>query len=309
MSPTRLRLPMGYGICCSDDGSTLACLGRRVNVFDLQNRKRIWSGHPFSHPSHAAFAPQGKTLVVKNTSGRILVLDSASGATIHDYKNQKEGEGSEVFFSPDHDKLIDASWNGVITVRGLCDHTIMKQQSFPGEMIIRISHDSVRRTWLFEHHPKVRPGENRPLPPYWTLLKWPIGPQVAKVLTTDTDIIGSSTLSPDASRICYACTRRRQGTWIKIAPRSSDGEIIASSDEIKIGGTGSQLAWSSDGTDIGSVQSRRFVFYLASNLSTAGEVTCTYPSSICSCPEAMMLCSVLGTLRCLLDSTPLAPAK
>lgn len=285
MSPTRLRLPMGYGICCSDDGSTLACLGRRVNVFDLQNRKRIWSGHPFSHPSHAAFAPQGKTLVVKNTSGRILVLDSASGATIHDYKNQKEGEGSEVFFSPDHDKLIDASWNGVITVRGLCDHTIMKQQSFPGEMIIRISHDSVRRTWLFEHHPKVRPGENRPLPPYWTLLKWPIGAQVAKVLTTDTDIIGSSTLSPDASRICYACTRRRQGTWIKIA-RSSDGEIIASSDEIKIGGTGSQLAWSSDGTYIGSVQSRRFVFYLASNLSTAGEVTCTYPSSICFLPRS-----------------------
>jgi hypothetical protein len=256
-----------------------------VNVFDLRSRKRIWSGHPFSHPSHAAFAPNGKTLVLKSTSGRILILDSVSGAILYDYKNQKEGEGSEVFFSPDHDKLIDASWNGIITVRGLCDHTIIKQQPFPGEMIIRISHDFRRRTWLFEHHPKVRPGEDWPLPPYLTLLKWPVGERKAKVLNTDADIISSSTLAPDATRICYVCTRRRQGTWIKIA-RGSDGEIVASSDEIKIGGTGSELAWSYDGTYIGSVQSRQFVFYRASNLSTAGHVPCTYPSSICFLPRS-----------------------
>ena len=143
----------------------------------------------------------------------------------------------------------------MITVRGLYDHTIMKQQSFPGEMILQVSHDLVRRMWLFEHHPKVRPGENWPLPPYLTLLKWPVGERKAKVLTTDADIISSSTLSPDASRICYVCTRQHLGTWIKIA-RGSDGEILASSDEIKIGGTGSELAWSSDGTYIGSVQSR-----------------------------------------------------
>lgn len=283
MPRLRFRLPIGFALCCSDDGGTLVCVGRRVNVFDIRSRKRISTAHPFSHPSHAAFSPDGKFLAVKYTSGRILALDPATGIVMRDYKNQKEGEGSEVFFSPDGNQLIDASWKGVITVRNLFEPTMVTQQSFPGEMIARISCDSARRNWLFEHHPKVRTGERRPLSPYLTLQKWPFGKHRAKVLALDLDRVASATLSPDATRICYVCTRQRRGSRIKIA-RVSDGKIIVSSGEIKIGGTGSNLAWSSDGVYVGSVQSRRFAFYRASDLSAVGEVPCTYPSSICFLP-------------------------
>ncbi|MFC5865311.1 WD40 repeat domain-containing protein [Acidicapsa dinghuensis] len=274
---------MGYAICCSDDGNTLVCLSRRVNLFDLSSRKRIWSVLPFSHASEADFSPDGKILAVKNTSGRILALDSASGNVIHDYKNQKEGEGSEVFFSPEGNRLIDASWKGVITVRKLLEPTIVTEQSFPGEMIVRVSHDTTRRTWLFEHHPVVRPGENWPSPPYLTIEKWPIGEGTAKVIALDLDISASATISPDASRICYVCIRRGLGRWIKVA-QAIDGETLASSEEIKTGGPVRALAWSPDGRYIGTVQKRRFVFYKASDLSFVGEVPCTYPSSICFLP-------------------------
>jgi hypothetical protein len=90
-------------------------------------------------------------------------------------------------------------------------------------------------------------------------------------------------LSPDASRICYVAIRRRVGCWIMIS-QASDGALLASSDEIERGGTGSELAWAVDGEIIGSVQSRRFVFYRSSDLSVLGEVPCTYPSSICFLP-------------------------
>lgn len=283
MPKSRFRLPMGFAVCCSDDGGTLICLGRRVNVFDLRSRERISSTHPISNASHSSFSSDGKVLAVKNTSGRILLLNSSTGDVLHDYENQNEGEGGEVLFSPDDTNLVDASWQGGISVRKLFQNAIVAQLSFPGEMINRISHDFARRTWLFEHHPKVRPGENWPRPPYLTLLKWPIGVHKAKVLTLDLDIIKSTTLSPDASRICYVSTRRRVGTWIKISD-ASDGEVLASSDETKIGGTGSELAWSRDGEYVGSVQSRRFVFYRASDLTVIGEVACTYPSSICFLP-------------------------
>jgi hypothetical protein len=165
----RFRLPMGYAICCSDDGRKLACLGRRVNVFDISSRQKISTTHPFPHPSHAAFSPDGKILVVKFTSGRIVVLDPATGNMMHDHKNQREGEGSEVLSSPDGHDLIDASWDGVIKVRKSFERTVVTQQQFEGEMIKRISHDSVRRTWLIEHRPKLRLGENWPRSPYLTL--------------------------------------------------------------------------------------------------------------------------------------------
>ncbi len=278
------RLPEGMALCCSDDGNILVCLGRRVNVFDMQSRERILSAHPFSHPSDAAFSSKGKALAVKNTSGRIIVLDPFTGEVLKDFKNPKDGdEGSEVLFSPNGRELIDASWKGDITVRRLSDSTIVMQQSFAGEVIGRISHDRVRRTWLFEHHPIVRPGENWPSPPYLTLQRWPFGKHKANILNLDLDIIHSATLSPDASRLCYVATRRRVGSWIKIS-QASDGAVVASSDEIKIGGTGSELAWAPDGEYLGSVQSRRFVFYRASDFSLLGEVPCTYPSSICFLP-------------------------
>lgn len=277
------RLPVGMALCCSDDGNILVCLGKRVNVFDVQSRERILSAHPFSHPSDAAFSPKGKALAVKNTSGRIIVLDPFTGKILNDFKNKSEGEGSEVLFSPDGRELISASRKGDISIRRLSDSAIVMQQSFAGEMIGKISHDLVRRTWMFEHHPIVRPGENWASPPYLTLQRWPFEKHKAKILNLDLDIIHSATLSPDASRICYVATRRRVGRWIKIS-QASDGAVVASSDEIKIGGTGSELAWAANGEIVGSVQSRRFVWYRASDLSQLGEVPCTYPSSICFLP-------------------------
>jgi hypothetical protein len=283
---------MGDPLSCSDDGNTLVCLGRRVNVFDIRSRNKISTAHPFSNSSHAAVSPDGKLLAVKNTVGRIVVLDTATGNVMHDYKNQKEGEGCEVLFSPDGTKLVDASWKGVITVRNLFESTVVTQQSFPGEMIGRISHDLRRRAWLFEHHRIVRPGENWPLPPYLTLQKWPLGKHKAKILSPEVDIIESATISPDGSRICFVGSRRLVGRWVQIA-RAFDGKTLASSEEVKIGGTGCELAWSSDGKYLGSVQSRRFVFYLSSDLSDVGEVPCTYPSSICFLPGKYGL--VLGS--------------
>ena len=75
--------------------------------------------------------------------------------------------------------------------------------------------------------------------------------------------------------------------------RASDSKIIAIKTEIKIGGTGSELAWSTDSNLVGSVQKRRFVFYRASDLVTLGELPCQYPSSICFLPKDDLV--VLGT--------------
>ena len=132
---------MSYETACTADGKIFACVGRRVNGFDVGNRQKILSARPFPHASHSDFSPDNKKLAVKYTSGRIVILDLATGDVMRDFKNQKEGEGSEVFFSPDGQELVDGSWNGVISIRKLRG-TGASINQFPNEMIDRISHDS-----------------------------------------------------------------------------------------------------------------------------------------------------------------------
>ena len=125
MTRTKTRLAVGYDLATTDDGNTVACVGRRLNLFEVSSGNKVSTSHPFSHPSSAAFSPAGSLLAVKNTSGRIAVLYSATGEVVFDHKNQAEGEGSEVLFSPDGTELIDGSWKGVVTIRKTLGNTIV----------------------------------------------------------------------------------------------------------------------------------------------------------------------------------------
>ena len=291
MTSTRFRLPMSYETVCTADGRMFVCVGRRVNGFDLENCQRILSARPFPHASHSDFSPDNKELAVKYTNGRIVILDLATGDVMRDYKNQKEGEGSEAFFSPDGQELVDGSWNGLISIRKLSGPGVSTKQ-FPGEMIDRISHDSQKRSWLIQHRKKVQPGQQWPDYDYLVLHRWPLFERKQKVFSFDY-YLQSATISPDGSRICLICRRRGGGNWWMQVVRASDSKIIAINTEIKIDGTGSELAWSTDSNLVGSVQKRRFVFYRASDLVTLGELPCQYPSSICFLPKDDLV--VLGT--------------
>ena len=287
----RFRLPMSYETVCTTDGSMFVCVGRQVNGFDVESRQRIMSARLFPHPSHSDFSPDNKKVAVKYTNGRIVILDLATGNVMRDYENQKEGEGSQAFFSPDGEELIDGSWNGFISIRKLSGPGVSRKQ-FPGEMIDRISHDLHKRSWLMQHKKKAEPGKTWPDYDYLVLHRWPLFERKAKVFSFDC-YLHSATISPDGSHICFICRRRGGGdSWIQVV-RTSDSKIIAINAEVEIGGTGIELAWSTESTLIGSVQKGRFVFYRASDLASLGEIPCKYPSSICFLPKDDLV--VLGT--------------
>ncbi len=281
MKPTRLKWPAAYNLSCSPDGRLLVCLGRNVVMIDLAARKRLWTRHPLSHPSNAALAPNGEALAVKATSGRIAVIDPFSGEILHDHNNHKEGEGGGVAFSPDGTWLVDGSWNGHLTVRHAVDGTIISRNHFAGEMITRVTHDQSRSTWLVEHSPIVRPGENMPPPDYVTIRQWPFSSQTTRTISYGLHI-ESATLSPDGSRFCYfhKSSERR----VHIA-QTSDGQILTSSIPLEQGGTGSELAWSTDGSYVAAVSKRMFVLFRSSDLAIVGQIPCQYPSSVAFLPN------------------------
>jgi WD40 repeat protein len=280
MKSPRLKWPAAYDLSNSDDGQLLACVGRNVVVIDVAARQRVSTSHPLSHPSNTAFSPDGEALAVKATSGRIVVIDPRSGDLLYDHKNQKEGEGSEVCFSPDGDGLVDGSWNGVLTIRHARDSAVLSREHFPGEMITRLTHDQSRRAWLVEHSPTVRPGENVPPPGYTSVRRWPFEPKTTRTFSFGMHI-QSASLSPDGSRFCFI--QKWDERRLHIA-RSSDGQVLTRSIPLEAGGAGRELVWSGDGGHIAAVSDQMFVIFRATDLAVVGRVPCQYPSSIAFLP-------------------------
>ena len=276
MKPSRLKWPAAYDLSCSPDGQHLVCVGRNVVMIDLSKRQRVWTSHPVSHPSHAEFSPDGEALAVKTTSGRIIIVDPYSGAVVHDHRNQKEGEGSGVCFSPDGAFVVDGSWNGILTIRSTCDGAVVSREHFPGDMITRVTHDQNRSTWLVEHSPRVRPGENAPLPEYVSVRRWPFSPETTRTFSFGVHM-QAATLSPDGSRICYI--QKWDERRVHVA-QTSDGQILTSSKPIENGGAGSKLAWSADGRYVAAASTGMFLIFRTSDLEIVGQFACQYPSSM-----------------------------
>ena len=270
-----MKYPSGYSVRFSDDGEMLVCLGRNVVVIDVAARQRLSTSHPLSHPSNACFSPDGGTLAVKSTSGRIVIIKPRSGEVLFDHRNQKDGEGGEVQFSPEGDMLVDGSWGGGLTVRQAMDASIQFREQFPGEMIRRVTHDEARRNWLFEHSPKFLARRDLGPRSYAVLRNWPFGSGDRRKITFGFDV-ANTTLSPDGRSICLI---EKPIERLHVA-RVSDGAVVASSEPFDHGGTGNEIAWSIDCRHIASVQARKFVFYRASDLAVEGEVVSQYPSSI-----------------------------
>ena len=75
MTPTidfKLRWSSTVRFC--DDGAYLISLGQRITLWNVYAGRAARSAPRFSHPASADFSPDGKLLVVKNTSGDVLLL-------------------------------------------------------------------------------------------------------------------------------------------------------------------------------------------------------------------------------------------
>jgi WD40 repeat protein len=277
------KMTCAYESACSDDYKLVACVGGRVNVFDIERRQKVASLRPFPYLYYAAFSPDSRSIAIKNTLGRIAVSNLSTGELLCDHKNQKEGEGSKVSFSPDGELLIDASWDGTITVRKAFEPTIVSREENPGEHVSVISHDANRSKWLFRHQIKLQEPKKHLDPTRLILRDWPFEDGVFQRYCYDDVILWSAALSPDATRICVIAQNQKSGRLELQIIRAINGKIVASVpiEQIIVG----EIAWlvggGMIGLELGYKEKSRFVFYRSSDLSMIGEVPCQYPSSIC----------------------------
>jgi WD40 repeat protein len=190
-----------YAVAYAPDGGSLFTVGRDVVAWDPTTVKKRWRAHPLSNPSHLVVSPDSQLLAVKSTSGRIIVLEAATGSVSAEFENESDGEGGPPLFSTDGQYLIDCTWKGVHVVRTL-DGRVVERTDFAPDMATKI-HKGLGTTYWFQH---VRPIPARvDNAPAERLLcrEWPFDGTVVGevVLPVESRNLVQLALSPDGKRV------------------------------------------------------------------------------------------------------------
>ena len=199
------KLKRAFDLAFAPDAHMLATISRDVLFWDTAAHKRIRSVHPFSHPRHLDFSPDGKRLAVKSTSGHIVVLDARTATIVTDCANQHEGEGAPLYFTPKGDALVDASWRGSLTVRDVTTGGVSFQETVGG-MVHELSASLDRR--LFAYTIGRLPPSDTSSPPEDLIAfrRWPLARTRPCILPVSRPFI--STLSLFSLRFTRCCSGR-----------------------------------------------------------------------------------------------------
>jgi WD40 repeat protein len=177
-------------VCFSPDGTLLASLGRRLTFWRCPEIEKLATISTISNACELAFSPDSRLLAVKNTSGRIALVDVVTQSIELDFRNQSDGEGSNLVFAADGAQIIDASWEGVHFVRTLDGKTTFREV-FTGDMVTAVLRHPGGRYW-FRHE---RPDER--------LIgrAWPFQPGMYDKVTIPFWMYADATFSPDGSSL------------------------------------------------------------------------------------------------------------
>lgn len=271
-----ILLKRAYQVRFSPDGTLCVSISRDVKAVQIASRQKAFTSHPLSHPSDLAFSPNGEFLAVKSTSGRIAILNSATGTTVKDFNNDHEGEGSNIVFSSCGTFLVDGSWNGFVRVRETASGRVIFEKEFPHTMIQAVGSGHRGSVWLTTHGPKATTHDKSPAPNYFMHWKWPFSDVEAEVLRVRIPFVRSSALSPDGQLLAIICGA--PPTSLQIL--SLAGQSIVHTQQITPGGTGYEIQWSPCSRYLGFVQEDHLSVIETGSFRPVCDYSVEYPSSI-----------------------------
>jgi hypothetical protein len=278
-------LKRSFTVRFSSDGELCAATSRDVKAFHVDSGRKMFAAHPFSHPSHLAFAPSANVIAVKSTSGRIGILDALSGAMKFDCQNDSEGEGSGVEFAQGGRFIVDGSWSGFIRARETENGRVVFERRFAHEMIQGVAAAVGGSIWLSSHSPKATARDRPPEPAYFLRWAWPLSSADPEVLRIRVPFLRSSALSPDGRLLAVIFGAPPTTLQIFSLPE----QTIVHSRQVVPGGTGCALRWSKDSGYLGFVNRDRISVIEAPSFDDVWAHILEYPSDLDFSPDAALV--------------------
>jgi hypothetical protein len=276
-----LGLGVSFCVAFSHADDVLATCGTdEVALWDTASRARRWTSGVIADPSGIAFAPHGRRLAAKATSGRVRLFDVDDGSAT-DLPDLGMGEGSAPVFSTDGRLLAHGSWSGEIVVVDVETGTLAGRCTFPGEMI-RAVHAFAGR-WLVVRSPTIAAGAGSGASFAW------LAPALEGEPEPGYEIGDAShtALSPDGSLLAVARSHAKEIALVE----TSTGLVVATT-KAKFGGGGAAVRFGGD--LLGSVQDGRVEIYRTPSLERAGGMPLHRPSDVAFSADRVFV--ALGSL-------------
>jgi WD40 repeat protein len=284
---TAKKLPKGFSVAFSNDGTMLACGSQRIAVIDVKTRDHTRVFKPSKNPAHLAFSPDDSRLAVKDTSGLISVCDPKLGKVIHVLTHDHVLEGCRPAFTADGHHLLDGSWGGALTQWSLAGLHADLSAKFENGMILSLSFNVLQSLLLLCVQHRLAAGEVQPRPTELVLCNWPS----LKLTRFD---VGSELLNARLSQdgATMVALQRVERNWSAVFISVTQKAVIST---VPIDKPGSlpDIAWSCNDRFVLLTCATGFLLIDALNFCAAGHFAADYPSSVAFHPDGERV--ALGT--------------
>lgn len=271
-SPAAISFKTAYEIAFSPLGDRAAYIGRRdLTMLDLNSRQPVFAVHPIANPSQIDFSPDGRCLVVKGTSGRTVIIDSATGQLVRNFRNQEEGEGDSALFSDCGRFVVSVSWAGLFTVRNCSTAELVFSRTFEGGQLTKLSTTLDRKWFAFSvgRAPRTPSGTT---PCTVVLQRWSPDAETFIEVSKEWPAIWGMQISPS-------------GKWLAVVYGTPPNvlEIYDLANQSTVGsrpwsgGPGCAIAWSADERTLAVNRDETFELIEIPTLNTRLEVPAQYP--------------------------------
>lgn len=259
--------------------------GRAVTVLSLTTSRPVFSVHPIANPSHIDFSPDGIRLAVKNTSGRTVILDSKTGRTLQDFRNQKEGEGSAALFSSCGRYVVAVSWNGLLSVRDSATSKIVFSHLYRDCILAELSAPQDRRFFVYSVGSRPASDSHPPPPDTVMLHPWPIRDAGCRELPQRWSFISALKVSPSGRLLGIIHGAPPETLEVYDIERS---RVIARR-AVRFGGTGCSIGWSPDEKQLAINGDHRCWVLELPELTVQHEFPLRYPCYVGFSPSSRFL--------------------